>query len=352
MAQKLWLPLLVASACGGLAQQQERLAHSWLESPTGDESWPRHFRLGVLAGLNLKADFSMNGTAFPVSGSQPGAATSGIDHFYDDGYVRLDETGNAGNYTSYWGYNNAAQSSGGSLVFHSATSFTASGGAKESGDVQPGLDLAYGGHLFRFHDALIGWELGFGWLAIEIKDKSVLPIVATRTIHSFSTGGIILPSAPYNGGSSGIGPTISDIPGAPSGDTIAGTLNGTRTLDVSLYAFRLGPTVYWELPANFALQISGGAALGFISGELQFDETLQFTDGSRAINKGDFSNDEMVYGGYVGATLLYHTVEHGDFYIGAQYMPLGNVAFNGGGRQASLNMSGGVYISAGVNWPF
>jgi hypothetical protein len=351
LRRQLWLPFLVASACGSFGQADERLTYSWLESSADDESWPRHFRLGVLGGLNLKADIRMSGT-FAISGSQPGAAISGIDHFYDDGYVRVDETGNAGNLTSYWGYNNAGQASGGSLIFHSVTSFTANGGASEDGDLQPGLDLAYGGHLFRYRNALIGWEIGFGWLAIEIEDKSTLPIVASRSIHSYSTGGIILPTAPYNGGLSGIGPVIGDIPTALPGDTIGGTLGGVRTLDVSLYAFRFGPTVYWELPANFALQLSGGAAIGFVSGELSFDETLQFTDGSRTTNKGGVSNDEMVYGGYLGATLLYHTVEHGDFYIGAQFMPLGNVSFSGGGRQANLEMSGGLYLSAGVNWPF
>jgi len=323
--------MLLASAGGSLAQSQNDFYYSWLEASAEAESYPRHFRLGVLAGLNLKADFRMSGT-FAISGSQPGQPVAGIDHFYDDGYVRVDQTGNAGGYTSYWGYNNAAQASDGSLLFHSATSFTANGAASESGDMQPGLDLAYGGHLYRFGKAWVGWEMGFGWLAIDIEDRNTLAINANRTVHSFTTGGIVLPGAPYNGGSSGVGPVISDGPTELlGGDTINGTLGGARTLDVSLYSLRFGPTLHWELPWRLALQVSGGAAVGFISGELKFNETLQFTDGSSTVNRGSFSDDKFVYGGYVGATLMYHAVKNGDFYIGVQYMPLGSATFSGGG---------------------
>jgi len=352
--RQLWLPVLLASAWGGLAQSDKDLTYSWLESSADEESWPRHFRLGVLAGLNLKADFRMSGT-FAISGSQPGQPVAGIDHFYDDGYVRVDQNGNAGNYTSFWGYIDAtpSQVSGGSLLFHSATSFTANGAASENGDIQPGLDLAYGGHLYRFGNMWVGWEMGFGWLAIDIEDRNPLAVRANRTVHSFATGGIVLPGAPYNGGSSGVGPVISDRPTElVGGDTINGTLGGSRGLDVSLYSLRFGPTLHWELPWQFALQVSGGGAVGFISGELNFNETLQFTDGSSTGNRGSFSDDKFVYGGYVGATLMYHAVKNGDFYVGVQYMPLGSATFSGGGREAQLNMSGGVYLSAGINWPF
>jgi hypothetical protein len=352
LENKLWLPLLLAATAGSPASAQEPMAYSWLETSAGEESWPRHFRLGVMAGLNLKADFNMTGTSFGVSGSQPGAAISGVDHFYDDGYVRVDQTGNAGNMTSFWGYNNASQVSGGALRFQSTSSFAASGTASEDGDLQPGLDLAYGGHLFRFHNALVGWELGFGWLGIDIEDRNPLGIVATRTSHSFSTGGIVLPTAPYNGGSSGIGPVISDVPNVQPGSPIGGTLTGSRTLDVSLYSLRFGPTLHWELPWQFAFQFSAGAAVGFVAGDLKFNEVLLLDDGGRAYNRGEYSDSKFLFGGYMGATLMYHTVENGDFYIGAQYMPLGNATFSGGGREAKLNMSGGVYISAGVNWPF
>jgi hypothetical protein len=45
-------------------------------------------------------------------------------------------------------------------------------------------------------------------------------------------------------------------------------------------------------------------------------------------------------------------VANGDIYLSAQYMPLSNANFSGGGRSAKLDMHGAVYVSAGINWPF
>ena len=58
------------------------------------------------------------------------------------------------------------------------------------------------------------------------------------------------------------------------------------------------------------------------------------------------------FGGYVNATFMYHVTDDADIYLGAQYMPMENADFSGGGRQAQLNLGGQVYISAGINWPF
>ncbi|MGC3958167.1 MAG: hypothetical protein QM813_09575 [Verrucomicrobiota bacterium] len=351
-SSRLWLPLLLASASASLAQQPGPWNYSWLESPADTDYWPRHFRVGVMAGLNIKADFRMSGT-FAVSGYNPGAIANGTDHVYDDGYVRVDELNDTVNYwTSYWGYNNGGQSIGSTLSYHSAHTFTANGSTSETGDIQPGLDIAYGGHLGRWGDALIGWELGFGWLMMEIEDNNPIRISATRTTHTYDTGGILMPDAAYNGGSSGLGPNIKNTPSLAAEQTNVGGYVSGHTLDVSLYTLRLGPTLHWELPYNFATQVSAGAAVGLISGDLKYNETLLFDDGSKTANHGSTSDSQFVYGGYLGATLMYHVEEHGDLYLGIQYMPLSSATFSGGGREAELNMTGGLYLSFGINWPF
>lgn len=331
-------------------------SNRWLDrSSDSDEGiWMNHFRLGGFVGMNIKADFKLSGT-FAVSGSSPGqSGVGGVNHFYDDGYVRLDDTGNAGGYTSYWGYNNALQFDGANtLTFHSANSYTTSGGAEVSASPQIGVDLAYGGHLYRMGSAFVGWELGFGWLPINIKDDSQLTATVSRTVHQFDTAGIVVPTAPYNGGSSGLGSTIRDTATALPDDVVGGaSVGGSRELDVTLYNFRLGPTVHWELHPKIAMAVSGGAAMGIINGDLKFNETLNFTGGGSANSSGSFSDTQLTYGGYLAGKLMYHAVENGDYYIAVQYMPMSSVTFSGGGREARLNMSGGLYISAGVNWPF
>src|SRR2546425_7401386 len=75
-------------------------------------------------GLNIHAKFSRIGT-FPAA-TDIGGTGSALNHFYDDGYVRVDESGNYGGQTWYWGYDRASQISGNNLPFHSSR---ASGGA-------------------------------------------------------------------------------------------------------------------------------------------------------------------------------------------------------------------------------
>jgi hypothetical protein len=323
----------------------------WVKIPvTADERWPRHFRIGMLVGVNVKADFSMSGTQFPVSGSQPGGAGGG-EHFYDDGYVRVDETGNAQGYTSFWGYNNAAQLSGQSLTFHSSKSFGARGSSEGEDSPYLGLDLAYGGQLGRWGPTSYGWEFGFGFLPISIEDKEPTVGVINRTVHTFDTGTILPPTSPYNGGPSGIGPTIRDAAAVQPDDTIVGTVSGTRTLDVTLYVVRLGPLLHWEMYRHWAASLGIGPAVGYVDGELRLDEVLVTGSGS-ARNAGKVTGSGFVYGGYIGATVMYHAVQGGDFYVGVQYMPLSSMSINGSGREARLDLAGGIYFSAGFNWPF
>ena len=135
----------------------------------------------------------------------------------------------------------------------------------------------------------------------------------------------------------------ADVPGV--------SVAGTRTLDVTLYAFKLGPTLFWDVTPQIGLAIGAGPAFGIVSGNLKFDETIQ-VGGGTASNKGQIGGAELTYGGYVNAMVTYHTVKNGDFYIGAQYMPMGNVKFSGSSREAGLNLRGQMYLSAGINWPF
>ncbi len=70
------------------------------------------------------------------------------------------------------------------------------------------------------------------------------------------------------------------------------------------------------------------------------------------MNQGNISITEVTFGGYVNATALFHMILHGDAFVSAEFMPLGNVTINGQGRRAELDLGSQVYISAGLNWPF
>jgi hypothetical protein len=96
---------LLGSAVAAYAQPEiygDPNSSRFILIPPDADDWTRHFRVGALIGLNIKANFNSRGT-FAVTGNNP---AKGI---YDDGYVRPDpQTGNDG-LTSFWGYNNASQ---------------------------------------------------------------------------------------------------------------------------------------------------------------------------------------------------------------------------------------------------
>jgi hypothetical protein len=118
------------------------------------------------------------------------------------------------------------------------------------------------------------------------------------------------------------------------------------------YTVRLGPSVYWDVNKYIGVSASAGPALGIVSGSYKYNEIVS-AGGVSANNQGRIEATDLVYGGYVNATVMYHVPgENADIYLGAQFMPMGDANFSGGGREARLKLGGQVYISAGVNWSF
>src|ERR1017187_10992245 len=64
-----------------------------IERTSDNDDWTRHFRIGAMVGFNISANFNTKGT-FNIPGNN---AANGI---YDNGYVRVDDTGNAQGYRS------------------------------------------------------------------------------------------------------------------------------------------------------------------------------------------------------------------------------------------------------------
>lgn len=349
LMKRIWLCCFVGLALASSAQ--ERITSDELGRYFGTDllydDWTRHFRVGAMVALNVKADFSMSGS-FPISTHPTGV--------YDDGYVLTDQTGNAQGFTSYWGYNSASQydASAQTLTMHSANSF--SGTSRTSADDSPylGFDMAYGGKLWRSKRLTIGWDFGFGLLPLKIKDNR--PFNADLTVQSYvyPVPFSVMPTAPYHGGPSGEGQPTLGVQWTPGPtQTIPNqTVTGSRSLDMNLYTLRLGPSFHYELSRYLAASASVGGAFGIISGDYHYDETLGYENGATARNTGNFGATKTVCGGYATAALMYHAVENGDIYIAAQYMPMGDTVFSSGGRQARLKLGGAIYFSAGFNWPF
>jgi hypothetical protein len=286
--------------------------------------WASHLSVGAMGGFNLKADFKMGGKFnIPI--------TPGV---YDNGYVHPSQ--NANGLTSDWGYENAGQIQGQTLVMAQTTAFETPN-FNQSTDLNPavGFQATYGGNLWYVGRFRVGWEFGFGWLPIDITvNQSAVAATADQTTAS------------------GYGPSITNTPSqGPSTNGAPGTFSGSQTLDVNLFTFRLGPSVYWDFNRHLGMSLGAGPALGYAPGQLKYNQTIT-ASGVSSRSQGSVNVSDVVYGWYVNTMLTYHLVRNGDIFLGAEYMPLGTANFSGGGREASLNLKGQIYVTAGINWPF
>ena len=309
------------------------------------QDWTRNFRIGLDVGLNLKADFKTSGNLTLEHGG-PGQ--------FDDGFVGVDDTGNAQGFTSNWGYQNAGQVSGNTLTFHKASAFDSGGVSTFRKDDTPyiGFEAAYGGTIKKWGFTRLGWEAGFGFMPVSMKDRR--PLSGTLTFDTFEVSGITFPDAPYPGSFTSAGsPTVqaNPTPGAPL--TGPGTLNGTRELDLTMYTLRLGPTFYWHFARRWGLNASLGPAVSIATGDYKYDEQATLTGTSITGHVvGKFGKTDVLYGGYVNAIVLFRLENQGDLFAGVQFMPLTGTTFSKGGREAKLDASAGIHFMAGVSWPF
>lgn len=315
----------------------------WSWNASAAEPWIRHFRAGVLIGANIDAEFSQSGT-FNTS-PQP----SGV---FDDGFVLNDDTGNAGGFTSNWGYNSASQydAAAETLTLGRSSGYRVNDSSVANSDPQFGLDLAYGGTLKRIGKTWISWEAGFSLLPIQVRGESTAEAPLAQETVTYSTAGLIVPSAPYTGSPQG-GPVLGTSAIGTSQSVTVGTLSASREIEAMLYNLRLGPHFHWDLNPRWSIEAMGGFALGLVDGEYDYAEQL-FTGTGVASASGDLHQTSWLYGGYAGVLTQIHVERNAYFYGSAQFMSLGNVEFSGGGRQATLRLDQGLYFSVGFTWLF
>jgi hypothetical protein len=210
--------------------------------------------------------------------------------------------------------------------------------------------MGYGWSFARWGEARIGAELGVGILPINISDKRTLNASLSSQDFSIPVGPLVVPQAPYHGSFEGPGITVPATPDAAEPTSSDGQVAGSRTLDVTLYSIRLGPTISWQLSPKVGVGLSAGGAFGIVSGDYRFSERPVGSTG--AFNTGSFGKTDLVFGAYASGIATYLLEEHGDLYLGVQFMSLSDSTFHQGGREAKLGLGSAFYITAGVNWPF
>jgi hypothetical protein len=298
---------------------------------------PNRFSFGPTFGMNFKADFNNN--------ANPGPAAGDANHTYNNGYVLVDSSGDAGGLTTYWGYQNASQVVGGAMKF---TAFQ-SNPSSVTGDPQYGGELIYQRVIgsLPFLSGDWGFEAGFNFTELDLREN----LNGTAYVDSFPLNGVLPPGAGYNGTFSGPGALLGDTT-LPAFTRAAAALTGYQKLSGQMFSLRLGPFAEWKLTHKLSLAASVGLTLAPTMVDYDFSETAILAGGGTITESGHSSKTELLYGPYVGAMLRYDLTKCWGIYVGARFQNLNDLDQSIGGRTARLDQSATVYGTAGVSWRF
>lgn len=313
-----------------------------------------HVSLSYNLALNITADFKNIGN-FPAAGGGPGEAIAGVNHNYDDGYNRVDVTGNDhglffGSWN--WGYQNPGQISGDSLVMRSA-SLAGTVGANNSGDPQHGFELRYGRELGRADKWRGGVEGAFGFTDVRIQDNRPLAANVSVIRDTYALNGIIPPVAPYSGTFNGPGAIIVDAPERGT-ETLTGgaTINGWRRLDADLFAFKVGPYIEVPLSRRWTLDFRGGLAVVLVNSEFSYEETTTISGLGEHTSSAHGSGSDLLVGAYAGGDVSYSFSQAFAAFAGAQYQNVGEYSQNLNGRKAVLDLSKSIFVTIGLSYSY
>jgi len=296
---------------------------------------------GVSAGatFNYKADFRSTAAAQPRA-TQPGAATAGVDHFYDDGYNRVDSSGNFGNETTYWGYQNASQDNGGSITMNSAqTVIDANGSSGSQNEAQPALEVYWQKDLTENDRWNFGLRTALRWQRIELDSRTVNSTTIETISDTYSYVGIP-PGAPFNGSFAGPNFLLSDIPVRNISSAPGASIVASRTLDANLFGFDFGPTLSLNLTKKLRAVVSAGGTVAWMRSD------FSYSDG--ALASGNDTKEDWMLGAYVGADLQYQIGEHWGIFGGAAYTKLQNFDQQVDGRSAELQFGDSYTLRTGL----
>ena len=323
------------------------------QAATAEDDGPNQFGFGARLGLNIKARFSNLGGY--TSGASPGPASGagGLDRTYDDGFVRVDGSGNRGGLTWNWGYQSAAQIAGNDTVLMHATAAPANLASSAQSDPQWGGEFFYKRRLARQSWGAWGVETALGYVDLDTWDSQTLTGNAVVTTDSYPLGGLIPPQAPYAGSLTGPGVLIGDSPTRTVTALAAGqVVSGRRELEGSLYNVRLGPYLTWPLGDRFSVQLGAGLAVGVVSGEFSFTEKLAASGTVLATRTGSSDRTDALWGGYAGVQFTYRLAKHVEAFAGAQFQYLQDFKVQAGAKEAELGLGETVFVTTGVQFRF
>ena len=279
-------------------------------------------------------------------GSLPAANNPSINgKSYGDGFVGKDDTGNAGNLTTYWGYQNPSQVVDGNsyLVMHNSNSGQI--GSSSNGDTYNGLELTWQHQLDTLEPFRYGIESAFSWMSYSVKQTVTAPS-SVLGADAYSLG-YTPPSAPYTG-TPNSGPFIPVLGTQTTGLPV--TL--ASDFDANLYGVRLGPYLDAPFTKHFMMSLSAGLSVVLVKSSFSYTESYSTPGGTGISTSASASDFSAVVGGYINLQACVKVTDQVYLFTGMQYQPTQNYKVTAGNKQAELDFGNPLYWTLGIGYSF
>jgi hypothetical protein len=320
--------------------------------------------LSLRFGLNINTKFK--GIGGSLNSLFPGAngrrTPRGDAYNYDNGYVLTDISGNAGNQTWYWGYDNSSQVNAGNHTI-SFDRTTASAADSSSGDADSdpdiGFELSYDrqlGEKENWHNMRYGLEVAVNFMQLSLNNSSTFGVNVSQQTDIYGyTPGTTPPSDPYQGSFQGPG-FVLNVPRISTSTALIAdaTVFAQDHFDANLWGFRLGPYVEFPFGENeqFTLSLSTGLALGLLDANESWKQTVTIPGNGSIISNGGGDDLGALWGFYVGVNTDYQISEHWGVSGGVQFQDLGKYDHSFSGREVDLDLSRSLFFLVGVSYNF
>jgi hypothetical protein len=323
-----------------------------------DDAYTNRLTLSARFGFNVSARFkAVRGLVAPAPPSR--TTPNGDKYNYDDGYVLTDISGNFGNQTWYWGYDNSSRQTVGNSIQLSKTTVTGgSSPATADGDPSPGFEIMYNRPLGNLGPLTYGFEIAGNYMNLSLRNTQILGAKVHRVTDSYDfTPGTTPPTAtsdaPYQGSYGGPGFVVGSTPSSStSSDTTSALIVGSRQVDADVFGGRIGPNLELPLGRKFKIGASGGFACAFIDEDVSWSETIMMGGAQGNTLKGHGSASGFDVGFYLEGLATYEINDRWDIVGGVQYQYLDNFRSTIDGRGVELHFSNSLMMTIGLGFKF
>lgn len=220
-----------------------------------------------------RVEFSGLGFLDPME--NPGPVSGLADRYYDNGYVRIDDSGNSEGLTWFWGLEDDQGFAPDSINLYSLRSAADKQIGMNGDPDAPGISLRYMKPLRVKEHSELQLLAGIRFARFDFVDDAVLRSPAEALVDSYNTANIVLPTVPYHGSASGPGPLIDSEPfrREVQVSSVESSTVGSRGLSGDMAALRLGLSLQHELSERTDLSVLFGYEILRVEGTLEYNET-------------------------------------------------------------------------------